>query len=199
MIPNRENASSRLSGAKGWTETSATMASACRTPAAAIRSRARAIDGSETSAPSTRPPGPTRVASSRTVVPAPQPMSSTRSPGRGADKANSSFVRAATARGWCPSRAPSTGCRLNSYLSGMSRCRRFAPWRRNVGFGASSPIRRVVGDRLQSADSGRCVTGGRRREVPDIADLGPDQYVVGDVPYPDSSAQKVRRHSITSP
>src|SRR5205085_8806923 len=40
-------------GAKGWTEASATMASACRRPAVTIRSRTRATDGSETSAPST--------------------------------------------------------------------------------------------------------------------------------------------------
>jgi hypothetical protein len=47
MIPKRENASSKLSGVKGWTEASATMASACRRPAVAIRSRARATDASE--------------------------------------------------------------------------------------------------------------------------------------------------------
>src|SRR5215831_16806922 len=40
-------------GREGWTEASATMTSACLRPAAAIRSRARATDGSETSAPRT--------------------------------------------------------------------------------------------------------------------------------------------------
>jgi hypothetical protein len=37
MTPKRENASSKLFCSKGWTETSATIASACRNPALAIR------------------------------------------------------------------------------------------------------------------------------------------------------------------
>src|SRR6516225_4638785 len=60
------------------------MTSAWRRPAAAIRRCAFATDGAAMSAPVTWPEGPTRAASSSTVVPLPQPMSSTCSPGCGA-------------------------------------------------------------------------------------------------------------------
>jgi len=60
------------------------MTAAWRRPAAAIRRCACVTDGAAMSAPVTWPEAPTRAASSNTVVPLPQPMSSTRSPGCGA-------------------------------------------------------------------------------------------------------------------
>ena len=52
----------------------------------------------ETSTPSTCPAGPTLRASSSTVVPLPQPMSITRSPGCGAAKASSRSVSPSNSR-----------------------------------------------------------------------------------------------------
>jgi hypothetical protein len=53
MTPKRENTRSTLSGMKGYTETSATMASAWLNPASAIRRRTRATECSAMSAPRT--------------------------------------------------------------------------------------------------------------------------------------------------
>ncbi len=60
------------------------------------RLRASASMGWEISTPVTVPPGPTASANNRLVAPAPQPISSTRSPGWGA--ANVSSASAAACR-----------------------------------------------------------------------------------------------------
>ena len=92
MTPKREAA--RSNAAAGSV---AVCASACskRTFGASVRSRAAASSGSEMSRPSTAPPGLTSRASARVEPPAPQPMSSTDSPGAAAQAASRSAVASA--------------------------------------------------------------------------------------------------------
>ncbi len=78
MIPNREMIASNPSIGKSYSTASATTHSRL---GAADRSRAASIISGEMSMPQTRPSGPTRSAASMVVAPAPQPTSSTRSPG----------------------------------------------------------------------------------------------------------------------
>src|SRR5215218_2141915 len=78
MIPNREMIASNASSGKSYSTASATTQSIL---GAADRSRPASIISGEMSMPQTHPSGPTRSAASIVVAPAPQPTSSTRSPG----------------------------------------------------------------------------------------------------------------------
>ena len=103
MTPKRDTARSNRPGGKSCTCASPSSNLACPPPPAGsalapalTAARARAISRADMSRPSTCPPGPTACASARVDAPAPQPMSSTTSPGCGS---------AASSRRW-PACAP---------------------------------------------------------------------------------------------
>jgi hypothetical protein len=100
----------KFDASKSNPSSAAVAASACRQPilampAAMARACPSASIGAEMSSAATRPAGPTARASSSVVAPQPQPMSSTRSPARGAARASNASDTGAKVMSVCSCRA----------------------------------------------------------------------------------------------